>query len=168
MRVSSPDEEAAADNLLATTLRGTLRALKLTDPAISYTTVGARVGEPKQHVGEWCDTLSDRRPRVVQLMMLGPKIAPAVFRALAAAIEATVEAAPSVDIRELALTVQTRVGELAKSVNEAWRDRKLSLGEIEDIEARCHATNAETSNILAVCAQARAALRVGAEIGGGR
>lgn len=163
MRVSSPDPEAAADRLFSQTFRDTLRALKLTDNAISYTTVGDRLGVPKQHVGDWCDPLSERRPRVVQLIMLGPRVAPAIFRALAAAVEATVEAAASVDLRELALGVQTRVGELSKSVNDAWRDRKLSLAEIEDIEARCHATSAETSAILAVCAQARAELRKAGE-----
>jgi len=145
--------------LCAETLHSTLRAMKLTDASVSYATVGARVDEPKQHISEWCNPLSERRPKLHQIAMLGPKLAPAIFRNLAAAIEAAAGTVVTGDLREIALDVQARVGDLARSVNEAWRDRKLTLAEIEEIEARCHATNAETSAALATCANARAELR---------
>ena len=95
MKVLSPDTHAAVDaakgeavELCAAVLHDTLLAAHRADAKITYEEIAGRTGAKPAHVGEWCNPLSGRTVALYRVAMMGARVAPAVLRALADAIEA--------------------------------------------------------------------------------
>lgn len=158
MRDSSPPKaadpaETAAATLAARVLHRTLAALHAAgNGGATYRALGARVDVPHQHVGEWCQDLSGRTPKLTKVLRMGPSIAPAVLRALAAEVEASSPRA--VDLRDAALGVQESAGSLASRVRAALADGHVDAEERQGIEAVLLAAEAEVAAVRAALASA--------------
>lgn len=167
MKVLSPDTHAAVDaakgeavELCAAVLHDTLLAAHRADAKITYEEIAGCTGAKPAHVGEWCNPLSGRTVALYRVAMMGARVAPAVLRALADAIEARAKGkGGAADLRKIVCDVMARVGELASSVNAGVADGTLDGGEIVAIEADVHRIRAALSQIEAGLATARAALR---------
>lgn len=159
MRDSSPPKavdpaETAAVEIVATTLHDTLGTLfRSGNKGATYEAVGARCGVPKQHVGEWCQPLSGRSPRLAKIVRMGATIAPSVLRALAARIEA--QSGRVLDLRDVALGFQVIAGEYAGRVRAALADDHLDTDE----DAALEATELEVEAQIAASRAARAQRR---------
>lgn len=160
MRDSSPPAtpdpaETAAADLFARVLHRTLTSLhKGGHVGASYRALAERVGSPYQHVGEWCQPLSGRVPKVTKVLRMGVRVAPAVLRALAAELEGS--GARSVDLRDAAIGVQESAGRLARAVRDALADGVITDEEDGALEAVLLTAEADIAAVRAARAQHRA------------
>lgn len=151
---SDPAETAAA-GLSARVLHRTLAALHASGHVgATYRAIGERVGVPHQHVGEWCQEISGRVPKLTKILRMGARIAPAILRALAAEIEES--GGRHVDLRDAALGVQESAGRLARCVREALADEHITDEEDAALEAVLLTAEADIAAVRAARAQHRA------------
>lgn len=159
MRDSSPPgahdpAETAASDLVARVLHRTLAGLhQRGNSGASYRAIGERVGVSYQRVGEWCQPLSGRSPNLLKVLRMGPSIAPAVLRALAAEVEA--QAGKVLDLRDVALGFQVMAGEYASRVRAALADDHITPEEDRELEAAELAVEAQVAASRAARAQRR-------------
>lgn len=151
---SDPSETAAAA-LAARVLHRTLAALYAAGhQGATYRAIGERVDAPYQHVGEWCQELSGRSPKLTKVLRMGVKIAPAVLRALAVEVEA--QSGTVHDLRDVALGFQVKAGEYAACVRAALADDHLDADEDRALEATELEVEAQIAASRAARAQRRA------------
>lgn len=157
-RDSSPPQdpaETAAVVLVAEATHRTLQALyRDGNKGASYSAIGERCAVPKQHVGDWCNPLSGRSLKCSKVARMGPVIGPAVFRAMAADVEA--QSGRALDLRDVALGFQVIAGEYASRVRAALADDHLDAHEDAELEATELAVEAQIAASRAARAQRRA------------
>lgn len=147
--------ETAAAAVAARVLHRTLAALHAGGHGgATYRAIGERVGVPHQHVGEWCQELSGRTPKLTKILRMGARIAPAVLRALAAEIET--KSGQVLDLRDVALGFQVKAGEYAALVRAALADNHLDADENASLEATELEVEAQIAASRAARAQHRA------------
>jgi hypothetical protein len=91
---------------------------------------------------------------------LGARFAVPYWRRRIARMEAALGRC-SIDLRDLALDVMGRVGQLAARVRLAAADDHYDARELDEIEAITLGAQAELAAVMAACAAARAKLRAG-------
>lgn len=147
--------ETEASDTCARVLHRTLGALhKGGNGGASYRAIGERVGVSYQRVGEWCQPLSGRTPTLQKVLRMGPSIAPAYLRALAAEVEA--QSGKVLDLRDVALGFQVMAGEYASRVRAALADDHVTPEEDRELEAAELAVEAQVAASRAARAQRRA------------
>lgn len=153
-RVPGGISDAAAVEIIATALHETIRAQHAAgNGGATYRAIAKRLGVPYQHIGDWCSPLSGRVAKIVRLAQLGPILAPAFFRALAAKLEE--RAGVQRDLRDVALGTQERVGDLSRLVRAALRDGVIDADEERSLEAVFAGIEADVSAARAAVAQHR-------------